>query len=242
MKRVAVVIVAVAVAVAAIIFISPKNQFVLGGALLNAGLRMQDHLHSYDFEHHEDITAEQVWAEFKRQNELSASVRRRFPRSTEHPVVAMLVCMDARIDTAELAGDTRRYYYVVRTAGSTLDPQEQEMLELAVANGVRLVVLTRHTDCAAEKAAKDPVRRAAFPHLVDSVDRRDERVAEFLARPLIKQRIQEGKLLVKELVIDTSADHLVTSFDEVLAPPPADTHAEVPHANAAEPGAAAGEH
>ena len=62
-------------------------------------------------------------------------MRTRFPRSTNHPVIAMLVCMDARIDTNELAGDTRHFYYIVRTAGSVMAEQEEDMLELAVANG-----------------------------------------------------------------------------------------------------------
>jgi carbonic anhydrase len=221
MKRAVIVAAVVVVGAAVVLAVSPKNQFIVGGALVNVGFRMQDHLHSYDFQHHEDITAEQVWTEFKRQNELSASVRERFPRSTEHPVVAMLVCMDARIDTSELAGDTRRYYYIVRTAGSVLGPPEQEMLELAVANGVKLLVLTRHTDCAAEKAAKDPAKRAAFPTLVAAVDEREQRVAEFLDRPLIKERIAQGQLLVKQLVIDTTEDLLVTSFSEAKPVPAA---------------------
>lgn len=152
-----------------------------------------------------------MWTEFQRQNALSASVRDRFPRSTEHPVLAMLVCMDARIDTSELAGDTRRYYYVVRTAGSVLGAQEQEMLELAVQNGVKVIVLTRHTDCAAEKAAADPEKRAAYPALTTAVDERDARVAEFLARPVIADRIAQGELLVKSLVIDTRSDRLGTA-------------------------------
>jgi hypothetical protein len=138
-----------------------RARFLVGGALVNAGVRIQDHLEPYDFVH-EDATEnpEQVWAEFQRQNELSSKVRERFPRTAEHPMVALLVCMDARIDTADLAGDTRGYYYVVRTAGSVLGPEEQEMLELAVANGVKLIVLTRHTDCAAEKAAGVPAMQA----------------------------------------------------------------------------------
>jgi argininosuccinate lyase len=74
-----------------------------------------------------------VWEEFKAQNENAASVRKAFPRSTPHPLVAMLVCMDARIDTNELAGDTRRNYYVVRTAGSAMSPKEQEMLDALAA-------------------------------------------------------------------------------------------------------------
>lgn len=36
----------------------------------------------------------------------------------------------------------------------------EEMLELAVANGVKVVVLATHTDCAAEKVAGDPALAA----------------------------------------------------------------------------------
>lgn len=190
---------------------SPRAEFEVGGALVNAGFRLQDHLHAYDLEHDHDLTPAQIWAELERQNAAAAAVRRRFPRSTEHPVVAMLVCMDARIDTSELAGDTRRYYYVVRTAGSVIGEREQEMLELAVRNGVKVLVLTRHTDCAAEKAAADPEARRLYPALAKGVDERDRSVAELLARPLIADRIAKGELLVKEVLIDTHSDHMLTS-------------------------------
>jgi carbonic anhydrase len=194
------------------VVMSPRAQFIVGGGLVNVGFRMQDHLHAYDFEHGDKITPTEVWTEFQRQNELSASVRNRFPRSTEHPLIALLVCMDARIDTGELAGDTRRYYYVVRTAGSVLDEQEQEMLELAVQSGVKVIILTRHTDCAAETAAADPEKRKAYPALIAAVEERDMRVAQFLARPVIADRISKGELLVKNLVIDTRSDHLITEM------------------------------
>lgn len=39
----------------------------------------------------------------------------------------------------ELTGDTRHYYYIIRTAGSVLSEKEEEMLELAVENGVKLI-------------------------------------------------------------------------------------------------------
>jgi hypothetical protein len=186
----------------------PKVSFMLGGAMVNVGYRFQDHLHSYDFEHHEDITPAQVWEEFSRQNALASKVREQFPRSTRHPLVALLVCMDARIDTNELTGDTRRNYYIVRTAGSVMGVPEEEMLELAVNNGVKVLVLTRHSDCAAEKAAKDPASREKYPELVKSVDERDERMKEFLARPAIAAKIASGELLIKELLIDTSTERL----------------------------------
>lgn len=187
---------------------SERAQFLSGGALINLGYRLQDRLHSFDFEHAEEITPAQVWHEFQSQNESAAAVRVKFPRSTYHPVVALLVCMDARIDTNELAGDTRRNYYIVRTAGSVLSAKEEEMLELAVTNGVKLVVLTRHTDCAAEKAAADPSMRARFPALVAAVDERERRIAEFLKRPVIAAGLAAGTLMVKQLVLDTENEHL----------------------------------
>ncbi|MEW5738951.1 MAG: carbonic anhydrase [Myxococcota bacterium] len=214
MKRWAYFAAGAVVAGTAALALSARTQFLLGGAFVNAGFRMQDHLHAYDFEHADQITAEEVWKEFREQNELAAKVRERFPRTATHPVVAMLVCMDARIDTSELAGDTRRYYYVVRTAGSVMGPAEQEMLELAVLNGVKLVVLTRHTDCAAEKAARVDELRKAFPVLTAAVDERDRRVAEFLARPAVAERIADGRLLVKQLWIDTTTEHLVTTLPD----------------------------
>jgi carbonic anhydrase len=187
-----------------------RAQFLVGGALVNAGVHLQDRLEPYDFVHDDaEESPEQVWAEFQRQNELSSTLFEKFPRTTEHPMVAMLVCMDARLDTNELAGDTRGYYYVVRTAGSVLGPQEQEMLELAVMNGVKLVVLTRHTDCAAERAAGDPAMQARFPALTQGVLAREQGVAEFLARPLIAERLRSRQLMVKQVVIETGSEHLL---------------------------------
>lgn len=209
---------------AAALTLSPKAQFLAGGAMVNAAYRMQDHIAEYDFEHAE-VTPEQAWQEFKSQNELASKVREAFPRTANHPVVALLVCMDARLDTNELVGDTRRNYYIVRTAGSAMSTKEEEMLELAASNGVKLIVITRHSDCAAEKAAKNPELRAKYPTLVAAVDERDQRIAEFLARPAIASRIKEGKLMVKQLDIDTSTEHLV---EPGALPSGSDVHAAGP--------------
>lgn len=185
-------------------------QFLLGGAMVNVGYRLQDHLASYDFapEHEHHISPAQVWTEMLSQNELAAGVRSAFPRSARHPLVAMVVCMDARLDTVELTGDTRKYYYVVRTAGSVLDAKEAEMLELAVENGVKLIVLTTHTDCAAERAATSAELRRRFPALTAAVDARQLRVTELLQRPAIASRIAQGQLAVKRMCIDTATELL----------------------------------
>ena len=199
------------------LLLSPRVEFIVGGALVNVGFRLQDRLSQFDFEHDKAITPEQIWQALERQNELSAGVRGLFPRTERHPVVAILACMDARIDTSELVGDTRRYYYIVRTAGSVLSPAEQEMLELAVLNGVKVIVLTTHTDCAAEAAAADPEMRKKFPALIGLMDERHRRVEEFMARPTIRDAIAEGKLVVKHARIDTSTDRLVVEAVHVDA-------------------------
>lgn len=187
----------------AVIALSPRAEFLVGGALVNLGYRLQDPLEDYDFSHHHVIPPAQIWEEALAQNRLASSVRARFPRSTHHPLIAMVVCMDARIDTNELMGDTRKYYYVIRTAGSVISEHEEEMLELAVANGVRVVLFTTHTECAAERAAADPASRARFPALSAAVDERERHIAAFLARPAIAAKVRAGELLVQRAEIDT---------------------------------------
>ncbi len=187
----------------AFVAVNERAEFVVGGALVNLGYRLQDPLERFDFSHGHDVRPDQIWAEALRHNRLAASVRARFPRSTHHPVVAAVVCMDARIDTNELMGDTRKYYYVIRTAGSVLGVREEEMLELAVENGVRVVLFTTHTECAAEAVAASPATRARYPALADGVDERERRIAEFLARPAIAARVRSGALLVRRAQIDT---------------------------------------
>jgi carbonic anhydrase len=83
------------------------------------------------------------------------------------------------------------------------------MLELAVLNGVKIILLTTHTDCAAEAAAADPEARAKFPAVISLMDERQRRIEEFMARPTIRDAVAAGKLQVKHARIDTTTDRLV---------------------------------
>ncbi|HRI08259.1 MAG TPA: carbonic anhydrase [Nannocystaceae bacterium] len=205
-RRVVLALVLIAVVGTALLFGTAPGrrvQFVLGGALVNLGYRFQDHLEEYDFETEGEHTPAEVWTALERHNELAAGVREWFPRSVRHPLVAVVACMDARIDTQELTGDTRRFYYVIRTAGSVLEHKEQEMLELAVESGVKVVVFTTHSDCAAERVAASAEEGPRYPALVEALGRREATIAEFMARPGIAPRIERGELLVKRVAIDT---------------------------------------
>lgn len=185
------------------------TQFFIGGAMINLGYGLQDHLASYDFEHEHAISPDDVWKEMQRQNAVSSTVRKWFPRTARHPLVAMVVCMDARLDTNELTGDSRHYYYIIRTAGSVLSEREEEMLELAVANGVELVMISTHSDCAAEKVAASPEMRHRYPALARAVDEREQRIKELLARPAIASKITAGTLEVKLVNIDTMTEEIL---------------------------------
>ena len=223
-KWLAVGVVVVVLLLLFLLFTDPgrQTQFLLGGAMVNLGYRMQDHLDSFDLEqeHEHEISPEDVWQEMEKQNALSAAVRQMFPRTARHPLVALVVCMDARIDTNELTGDTRHYYYIIRTAGSMLSEREEEMIELAVANGVEVIVLTTHSDCAAEKVAASPELRQRYPALAQGVDERDDRIRELLARPAIASRMAEGKLAVKLINIDTMTEKMLP-LETPSAPAPA---------------------
>jgi carbonic anhydrase len=229
-KRIAVAVGLIVVVALGAVMVIPPIEFALGGALVNLGYRLQDRLSKYDLEHDDSITPEQIWDELVAQNDLAADVRDVFPRTVRHPVVAILACMDARIDTSELVGDTRRYYYIVRTAGSVLGAAEQEMLELAVLNGVKVLVLTSHSDCAAEGAAGDPESRGKFPALTKLMDERVRRIVEFLARPLIHDAIENGELQVRLARIETDTDRLILgSLEDIASTFPVPSASKEPH-------------
>lgn len=196
-------------------FAGDSLQFALGGAMINIGYRMQDPVVNYDFVHGH-LDPPQIWEQFLRQNHMAAGIRQRWPRTSRHPLVALVTCMDARLDTNEIAGDTRRYYYVLRLAGSVLSPKEEDMLELAVDNGVEVVVFTTHSDCAAEKAAKDQTQRERYPALARAVDERESRFLEFLNRSGIQEKRKDGHLLVKWMDLDTSTERVLPHLPAVV--------------------------
>lgn len=210
-KTVLLALFALSVVVGSTVAVGERGRFLAGGAMINAGYKLQDGIADYDLHPGHEPRPEDVWQEFMDQNHLASSVRRQFPRSNPHPLVAIVACMDSRVDTVDLTGDTRKYYYVLRTAGSVVGEHEEDMLELAVANGVKVIVLTTHSDCAAERIARDPEQRKRYPSLAAAVDEREKKVAELLERPSIAAKIQSGELLVKRVHIDTPTEEMLVS-------------------------------
>jgi hypothetical protein len=168
--------------------------------LVNAGYRFQDHIPLTSNEKSHGI---ELLNGIIERNHLASGMRSIFPRSVHSPKIALQVCMDSRLDTLELVADTRLHYFVVRTAGSSLDSLQQEMFEMSVKKGVELIILTRHTDCAAEKIAKGEDANH-FPILTKEVRQRSLRLNEFLNRDLIKEKIINDKLKVVAILVHTN--------------------------------------
>ncbi len=185
-----------------------KLMFILGGAFIDLGYLLQDGHSKYDFTHEGDITPEQILFEIKNQNKLASEIREKFPRYSYHPLAALVICMDSRLDTNEIIGDTRKFYYIIRTAGSVIREKEEEMLELAVDNGVKLIIFTTHTKCAAEAVATDPLRKKEFPFITSAVESREIEIQRFLKRTKIAQKIAEGKLSVKRAILETETEKM----------------------------------
>ncbi len=59
------------------------------------------------------------------------------------------------------------------------------------------------------RGARDPAQRTRYPHLVEGVTERERRIAEFLARLAIAERIARGELPVRRATIDTANERLV---------------------------------
>lgn len=192
-----------------LIFAFFQIRFVIGAAFINVGYFFQDAvLLSSEI----DSSPKALLSQIISRNKLSSFVRQIFPRTNHHPLVAVVSCMDGRLHTEELVGDTRGLYYNIRTAGSIIEPPEIEMLELAVINGVKLILLTTHSDCAAEKVSKDETKYINFPNLSSAVRGREERFRELLQRPIIAGKVKSGDLLIHRLNIDTLAGGELEQF------------------------------
>lgn len=72
-----------------------------------------------------------------------------------------------------------------------------------------MLVLTTHTDCAAEKVANDSKLRLQFPVLAAEVDLRAKKMKDFLNRPIIVEKIAANELRVVEAKIDTKNSEMI---------------------------------
>jgi uncharacterized protein YggL (DUF469 family) len=166
------------------IFLNQKASFLIGGAFINIGYFFQDRIHNYNFNSTEsdDTTLDEILNGFQARNNLASNIRE---------------C------------DTRKFYFIIRNAGSIIEEKEEEMLELAVSKGVKLIVFTRHTNCAAESIKSNPIARLDYPFISKSIEMREANIRRFLNRPKIKSKISEGKLSIRHAVMDTKTKRLI---------------------------------
>ena len=181
--------------------------FLFGGSMISFGILLQAFQRSYNLSHVTvEISPEEVYKEIQLFNKFSSYVKDVLPSYEHHPLVIIILCMDSRISTEELLGDSRDFYYVIRTAGSVIREKEMEMIELAlVEKSVKSVIFTEHSDCAARKVVSNAEKRNLYPSISRALADREREIVKFLERPVVFQKIKNGQLLVKHAMIDTKS-------------------------------------
>ena len=135
-------------------------------------------------------------------NNAEFAARRGRRRSTRRPsrAVAVVACMDARLETGALLGLEEGEAHVIRNAGGVVT--EDVIRSLAVSQnllGTREIMLIQHTDCGMQAADETPMREeiersteAALPFELGTFADLEEAVREGVARlrssPLLPHR------------------------------------------------------
>lgn len=190
-----------------IIFFWRPALFFTGGGLVSVGHMVQGFVGGFSRAGHVG-TPRELLETVLIDNQTASRVERTVAGPRRKPEVMAIMCMDPRLNSEVILGDSRGYYDVVRLPGSVLSGEMIEAIELAVQeHAVGLVLFTTHTDCAMEKVASGHEAHR-FPGLSNLVRKREEKFDELMRRPAIAARVSSGKLLVKRFTIDTATGSL----------------------------------
>jgi len=191
-----------------LVFFWRPAMFFTGGGLVSAGHMVQGLVSGFSRAGHVG-TPQELLETVLIDNKTASHVERAVAGPNRKPEVIAVMCMDPRLNSEVILGDSRGYYDVVRLPGSVLSDEMIEAIELAVEeHAVELVLFTTHTDCAMEKVASGHEAHR-FPGLSNLVHKREEKFEELMRRPAIAERVKSGKLLVKRFKIDTATGHLL---------------------------------
>lgn len=181
--------------------------FVGGGGLVTVGHMVQGFVSGFDYKgtvgSPQDILDTVIL-----DNQQASKLEGVIGGPRRKPEVMAVMCMDPRINSEVVLGDSRHYYDVVRLPGSVLSTEVIEAIELGVKeHRLKVVLFTTHTDCAMEKVAHSE-SASEFPSLSNAVHRREEMFQQLLQRPLIAEKIKSGSLIIKRYQIDTPTGQL----------------------------------
>ena len=200
-------ILVVAVIVLLVIFWRPAL-FFTGGGLVSAGHMVQGFVSGFSRAGHVG-TPQELLETLLIDNKSASHLHRALSGPSRKPEVIAVMCMDPRLNSEVILGDSRGYYDVVRLPGSVLSDEMIEAIVLAVEeHGVELVLFTTHTDCAMEKVASSHEANR-FPGLSNLIHTREEKFEQLMKRPAIQERVKSGKLLVTRFRINTATGDLM---------------------------------
>ncbi len=185
-------------------------QMRIAGAAELVAQRCWDSIKEWDPDHPpppgREETPEEVLAGGLHKNSLAVAHHQPAVHDGFHHVSACYVgCGDPRHQGSgvEVCADPRKNRVVITTLGSALPASVLDMLRVAVLEKkAKVIFYTTHTDCAAEKIARDAKLRAKYPLLANDVDCRFERLQQFVDDPEIAQLIRTEKLIVVHCLVD----------------------------------------
>jgi len=181
--------------------------FLLAGASFNWAGRAIQHLGG----NFPNGSSESILRERMLENGVVAFLNRLAPSVGErHPNMLVVICMDPRISSRDLFLDHRDGMIdTLRLPGSAPTKAALETARLAIeAHHVKLVLWTRHTDCAMERVANDPAISSRYPELRDAVRNYAGILRDFLNSAPIASRCRSGDLQFHFGIIDTKTGRI----------------------------------
>jgi carbonic anhydrase len=195
------------VGLVALTLLNRKIAYYVGGFLLHTGYFIQDSTESF---HHQlndsdPVHPNEIYKTVIAQNILQAKAWKATPALKDRkPKALIIMCIDPRLNSSRILGDTRGYYDVIRIPGSVITEEVAEAVELAVTkHETKLVMVITHTDCAMEHLAASDEGKHHYPLLAEGINNHAKRMQSLSHRPAILDRLQKQQLWVIEKRLDT---------------------------------------
>lgn len=194
-------------------------RFYVGAALIEVGYLFQHISYGAPLSAQEGAhTPDEVMTSLDERNSWSAGFRKLWRVMDEighrdaPPLAGVIVaCMDYRLDTDQILGNSRGEFYVIRKPGAALTNETIEEIFVALHRNPSIILVTTHSDCAMEKLAHTQEGPEKFPNLTAGVLNFKQRLAELQAMPEIQKRVAAGSLKIIMRHIDTQTERLVAA-------------------------------
>jgi hypothetical protein len=150
----------------------------------------------------ENPTPRQILNEMLRRNTLSARHRKLQRLSNKRDLNRLFhihTCMDSRLNPADAIGAKPDEADISRNAGTSVGEESQRTFWVSVANhGVSVAGVVLHDDCGAVGAVISGAAAECDVNFASDLQARSTRFEELCALPFVRERVEEGTLILFE--------------------------------------------